>query len=215
MNSKVSAYGTLSPEPPGIYRFPVNPAGGRPGQPRLPKPAVFESTTALGLLPSRALSSGRTPETLSPPIHLPSQGCRWSGMPESLGLSAVPYDTMRPYALSTPFHYPLLLDSSKITHSLGRRRPIYYRAGGRCQGSTWRRTIKVSAPAGSRIPIAHKAGAVGIWQVARRAGAALGRYPTANIGLFSVAPVLRAPDRQHKPRNVPGPPHVKSRSAAQ
>src|ERR1017187_1094743 len=114
--------GTLSPEPPGIYRFPVNPAGGRPGQPRLPKPAVFESTTALGLLPSRALSSGRTPETLSPPIHLPSQGCRWSGMPESLGLSAVPYDTMRPYALSTPFHYPLLLNSSKITHSLGRRR---------------------------------------------------------------------------------------------
>src|ERR1035441_10607657 len=51
--------------------------------------------------------------------------------------------------------------------------------------------IKVSAPAGSRIPIAHKAGAVGIWPVARRSGAALGRYPTANIGLFSVAPVLR------------------------
>ena len=47
-------------------------------------------------------------------------------MPESLGLSAVPYATMSPYALSTPFHYPLLLNSSKITHSLGRRREILY-----------------------------------------------------------------------------------------
>src|SRR5208337_3509977 len=62
--------GTLSPEHPGIYRIGIDPAGGRPGQPRLPKPAVFESTAALGLLPSRALSSGRTSETLSLSSHL-------------------------------------------------------------------------------------------------------------------------------------------------
>ena len=36
------------------------PAGGRPGRPKSPKPAVFESIAALGLLPSRALSSGWT-----------------------------------------------------------------------------------------------------------------------------------------------------------
>jgi len=58
--------GTLSPEPPGIFRFAVEPAGGRPAQLRPPKPAVFESTTALGLLPSRALSSVWTPRTLPP-----------------------------------------------------------------------------------------------------------------------------------------------------
>jgi hypothetical protein len=37
-----------------------------------------------------------------------------------------------------------------------------------------------ATPAGSRVPNADTAGAVGIWQVARRAGAAFGRFPAAN-----------------------------------
>ena len=46
-------------------------------------------------------------------------------------------------------------------------------------------------------------GEKGIWQVARRAGAALGRFPAANMGVFSAAPVLRPPGCQHKPGNGP------------
>ena len=44
-----------------------------------------------------------------------------------------------------------------------------------------------------RVPNADTAGAVGPWQVAWRAGAALGWFPAANSGLFSVAPILRPP----------------------
>ena len=73
----------------------------------------------------------------------------------------------------------------------------------------------MSAPAGRRVSDADTAGAVGIWQAARRAGAALGGFPAANIGLFSVAPILRPPAPQHKPRNAPCPHHVKNRRAAQ
>jgi hypothetical protein len=39
---------------------------------------------------------------------------------------------------------------------------------------------KASAPAGSHFPNADTAGAVGIWQVPRQAGATLGRFPAAN-----------------------------------
>jgi len=42
-----------------------------------------------------------------------------------------------------------------------------------------KRSAKVSAPAGSRVPNADTAGAAGIWQAARRAGAAFGRFPVA------------------------------------
>ena len=59
--------------------------------------------------------------------------------------------------------------------------------------------------AGSRVPNADTAGAVGIWHGAQRAGAAFGRSPAANIGLFSVAPALRRPEpaTQAGKRSVP------------
>ena len=61
----------------------------------------------------------------------------------------------------------------------------------------------LSAPAGSRVPNADTAGAVGIWQVARRAGAAFGRFPAATLVCFSVAAVLRRPPAQAGKRPVP------------
>ena len=66
---------------------------------------------------------------------------------------------------------------------------------------------KVPAPAVSRVPNPDTAGAVGISQVARRAGAAFGRFPPANIGLLSVAPgsSLARPPAQAGKRPVPGP----------
>src|SRR5437899_9184380 len=67
----MGSWGTLSPKPPGIFRIPVDPAGSRPGRLAPPKPAVFESTAALGLLPSRALPSGWTPQSLSLHPSLP------------------------------------------------------------------------------------------------------------------------------------------------
>jgi hypothetical protein len=73
----------------------------------------------------------------------------------------------------------------------------------------------VSTPAGRRVPNADTAGAVGSLQVARRAGPAFGGFPAANIGSSSVAPVLRRPARQHKPRNGPCPHHLENRRAAQ
>ena len=51
---------------------------------------------------------------------------------------------------------------------------------------------------------ADAAGAVGIWQVARQAGASFSEFPAVTIGLFSLAPALRPPARQYKPGNVTG-----------
>ena len=51
------------------------------------------------------------------------------------------------------------------------------------------------------VPNTDTAGTVGIMQVARWAGAAFGRFPAANSGSSSVAPVLR-------PRYAAGKPYA-------
>ncbi len=118
--------GALSPEPPGIFRFAIKPAGGRPGQQRLPKPAVFESIAALGLLPSRALSSGWTPRILPPHGFWASPRCSAPLLPRMAG-ECIP-QTMRTLDIPPPLltcDKRTSLITSKITHSFGRRSPFY------------------------------------------------------------------------------------------